>query len=139
MCRSIVHTPPLLLDGDADAAESNGIDLPSTCRGGICGACVARVAKGSTDQSDIGDITFTVSEVCPFGLAPVCLHSVLTMCLCVCKCGTALAKHAFQVAVKLCRHGLHNAPVCSHCVLTLAQCVLSWRCMHEECDVHSCE
>lgn len=29
-----------------DAAEAQGLDLPATCRGGICGACVARVAKG---------------------------------------------------------------------------------------------
>eukprot|EP00955_Chlamydomonas_euryale_P108031 365813-Chlamydomonas_euryale.AAC.6 len=34
----------------------------TTCRGGICGACVARVAKGSTDMSDIPDLEFTVSE-----------------------------------------------------------------------------
>ena len=45
-----------------DEAEKKGIDLPATCRGGICGACVARVVKGSVDQSDIPDLEFTVSE-----------------------------------------------------------------------------
>lgn len=45
-----------------DAAEAAGVDLPATCRGGICGACVGRVAKGEVDYSDIDDITFTVSE-----------------------------------------------------------------------------
>eukprot|EP00798_Chlamydomonas_sp_ICE-L_P030856 gene30856-35901_t len=44
-----------------DAAEKNGIDLPATCRGGICGACVARVAVGTVDMSDIDDLEFTVS------------------------------------------------------------------------------
>lgn len=31
-----------------DAADEAGIDLPATCRGGICGACVARVASGES-------------------------------------------------------------------------------------------
>ena len=45
-----------------DAAEAQGVDLPATCRGGICGACVARVVKGTADQSDIDDLAFTVNE-----------------------------------------------------------------------------
>lgn len=45
-----------------DAADANGIDLPATCRGGICGACVVRVAKGTVDQSDIDDLSFTLDE-----------------------------------------------------------------------------
>lgn len=45
-----------------DAADKAGLDLPATCRGGICGACVARVAKGEVDASDIDDITFTLNE-----------------------------------------------------------------------------
>ena len=44
-------------------AEKEGIDLPATCRGGICGACVARLAKGTVDPSDIPDLSFTLSEV----------------------------------------------------------------------------
>lgn len=44
------------------AAEAGGLDLPATCRGGICGACVARITKGTIDVSDIADLSFTVSE-----------------------------------------------------------------------------
>lgn len=39
-----------------DAAEAAGLDLPCTCRGGICGACVTRVTDGTVDQSDIDDL-----------------------------------------------------------------------------------
>jgi len=45
-----------------DAAEAAGLDLPATCRGGICGTCVGRIAKGQTDSSDIEDISFTITE-----------------------------------------------------------------------------
>jgi ring-1,2-phenylacetyl-CoA epoxidase subunit PaaE len=33
-----------------DAALKNGIDLPYNCRGGRCGACIARCVQGSTDM-----------------------------------------------------------------------------------------
>lgn len=45
-----------------DAGLDAGIEIPFTCRGGICGACVARCAKGEVDQSDITDLEFTLSE-----------------------------------------------------------------------------
>ncbi len=45
-----------------DAAEAAGLDLPATCRGGICGACVGRVAAGGVDMSDIDDLSFTLSD-----------------------------------------------------------------------------
>jgi 2Fe-2S type ferredoxin len=45
-----------------DAADKAGVDLPATCRGGICGACVGRVAKGAVDQSDVEDLSFTMDE-----------------------------------------------------------------------------
>lgn len=45
-----------------DAAEAAGLDLPATCRGGICGACVTRVVDGTVDMSDIPDLSFTLSE-----------------------------------------------------------------------------
>lgn len=45
-----------------DAADAAGIDLPATCRGGICGACVARKVEGSIDMSDIVDLDFTLNE-----------------------------------------------------------------------------
>lgn len=44
------------------AAERAGIDLPATCRGGICGACVGRVTTGKVDQSDIADLSFVLEE-----------------------------------------------------------------------------
>jgi ferredoxin len=36
-----------------DAADKNGIDLPATCRGGICGACVTKVVKGLGDVQNL--------------------------------------------------------------------------------------
>jgi 2Fe-2S type ferredoxin len=71
-----VYTVTFLARGDAartvscradqyilDAAEEAGLDLPATCRGGICGACVARVRDGApVDQSDVDDLSFTLTE-----------------------------------------------------------------------------
>jgi ferredoxin len=49
------HPPPpqdtYILDAGLDA----GLELPFTCRGGICGACVGRVAEGEVDMSDVSD------------------------------------------------------------------------------------
>jgi ferredoxin len=36
-----------------DAALEAGLELPFTCKGGICGCCVGRVADGQADQSDV--------------------------------------------------------------------------------------
>lgn len=47
-----------LLDSGLDA----GLELPFTCRGGICGACVGKVVEGEVDQSDVADLSFTVTE-----------------------------------------------------------------------------
>lgn len=47
-----------MLDSGLDA----GLELPFTCRGGICGACVGKVVEGEVDQSDVADLSFTVSE-----------------------------------------------------------------------------
>jgi 2Fe-2S type ferredoxin len=47
-----------ILDSGLDA----GLELPFTCRGGICGACVGKVIEGEVDQSDVADLSFTVSE-----------------------------------------------------------------------------
>lgn len=38
-----------ILDSGLDA----GLELPFTCRGGICGACVGRVVEGQVDMSDV--------------------------------------------------------------------------------------
>ncbi|KAK3278195.1 hypothetical protein CYMTET_13852 [Cymbomonas tetramitiformis] len=45
-----------------DGADRCGIDLPATCRGGICGACVGRIAEGKVDQSDIEDLDFVIDK-----------------------------------------------------------------------------
>lgn len=44
-----------------NAAEAAGLDLPATCRAGICGACVARRSEGAVDQSDVADMSFTLT------------------------------------------------------------------------------
>jgi hypothetical protein len=42
--------------------------------GGICGACVARVAQGSVDQSDVADLDFTLTpEEVKQGMALLCM------------------------------------------------------------------
>ncbi|EIE27567.1 ferredoxin, partial [Coccomyxa subellipsoidea C-169] len=45
-----------------EAGLNNDVELPYTCRGGICGACVGRVAEGEVDQTDIDDLSFTLDE-----------------------------------------------------------------------------
>lgn len=57
-----------------EAAEQAGLDLPATCKAGICGTCVGRIAQGSFDPSDIADIEFTISkEEQEQGLAMLCM------------------------------------------------------------------
>eukprot|EP01023_Acetabularia_acetabulum_P005336 TRINITY_DN12178_c0_g1_i1.p1 TRINITY_DN12178_c0_g1~~TRINITY_DN12178_c0_g1_i1.p1 ORF type:complete len:193 (+),score=31.45 TRINITY_DN12178_c0_g1_i1:54-581(+) len=57
-----------------DAAERQDIELPYTCRSGICGSCVARVAQGQVDQSDVADISFTLEpEEVEQGMALLCM------------------------------------------------------------------
>lgn len=44
-----------LLQGEyiLNAGLEAGLELPFTCKGGICGCCVGRVAEGEIDQSDV--------------------------------------------------------------------------------------
>lgn len=34
-----------------DAADSSRIDLPASCRGGVCGSCVSKLVSGEIDNS----------------------------------------------------------------------------------------
>eukprot|EP00883_Tetradesmus_obliquus_P010273 jgi/Sobl393_1/2991/SZX71833.1 len=57
-----------------EAAEQAGLDLPATCKAGICGTCVGRIAQGQIDPSDIADIEFTITkEEQEQGLAMLCM------------------------------------------------------------------
>lgn len=62
-----------------DAGLEAGLELPFTCRGGICGACVGRVTQGEIDQSDVADLSFTVSEdEQAQGMALICMSRPVT-------------------------------------------------------------
>jgi uncharacterized 2Fe-2S/4Fe-4S cluster protein (DUF4445 family) len=55
-------------------AQTVSIANMSTCAGGICGACVARVAEGVVDMSDVADLEFTLEpEEIEDGMALLCM------------------------------------------------------------------
>lgn len=57
-----------------DAGVEAGLELPFTCRAGICGTCVGRVIEGQVDMSDVADISFTLEEdEIEQGLALICM------------------------------------------------------------------
>ena len=57
---SLLHFSSLHLQSDyiLDAGLAAGLELPYTCRSGICGACVGRVAAGAVDMSDVSFFQF---------------------------------------------------------------------------------
>ncbi|PRW57228.1 chloroplast precursor [Chlorella sorokiniana] len=57
-----------------DAGLDAGLELPYTCRGGICGCCVGRIASGEVDDSDIADLTFVLTpDEIENGLTMLCM------------------------------------------------------------------
>lgn len=64
------------------AAEDAGIDLPATCRAGICGACVARRTSGTIDASDVADLSFTLTdEEVEQGMSLLCMSRATSDCV----------------------------------------------------------
>mmetsp|Transcript_7794 Transcript_7794/g.28796 ORF Transcript_7794/g.28796 Transcript_7794/m.28796 type:complete len:198 (-) Transcript_7794:134-727(-) len=62
-----------------DAATDAGVDLPFTCKAGICGACVARVVEGEVDMSDVEDLSFTLEdEQVAAGMSLLCMSRPVT-------------------------------------------------------------
>ena len=47
VCCSSLWAPPAVLD----AADSSRIDMPASCRGGVCGSCVSKLVSGEIDNS----------------------------------------------------------------------------------------
>ena len=59
-----------------DAGIDAGLELPFTCRGGICGACIAKCTSGPSgiDHRDIADLDFTLDDdEQAEGLALICM------------------------------------------------------------------
>ncbi|CAD7703515.1 unnamed protein product [Ostreobium quekettii] len=44
-----------------DVGEENSVDIPASCRGGMCGTCVCKLTSGEVDMSEAGDLEGVLS------------------------------------------------------------------------------
>lgn len=70
-----------------DAGNEAGLELPFTCRGGICGTCSGRIVEGTVDQSDVSDLEFVLEpEQIEQGVALLCMARPLSDCVVETQC-----------------------------------------------------
>ena len=44
-----------------DVGEENGVEIPASCRGGMCGTCVCKLTSGEVDMSEATDLEGVLS------------------------------------------------------------------------------
>lgn len=98
-----------ILDSGLDA----GLELPFTCKGGICGCCVGRVAEGQVDQSDVSvchpSLMDSLQRTC-IRVLPACLPACLLAGWLAC-CHSHLSHLSWQGQSASLPISLHNSPI----------------------------